>query len=323
MKGSYRVIVQNNKVRYDFRIRRNITILQGDSATGKTTLIEMIEEYDRDAEGSGIFLSCEKECVVLAGRRWETALKSIHGSLVFIDEDNAFIRSEAFAKAVQNSDNYYIIASRYPLYNLPYSIEEIYGIRNAGKYAGLKQIYNEFFHLYGAVTWQQRIRPGEILTEDSNAGYEFFKALTEKTAVKMSSSGGKTLLYERARQVVESSETILVIADGAAFGAEMGKMMSLVREKPNLVLYLPESFEWIILSSGIIKDGEIPVVLQDPSAYIPSEEYFSWERFFTALLIQKTAQSYLRYSKASLNPVYKQEEIKRKILDFLDRIDFS
>lgn len=45
MKGSYRVVVQNSSVRYDFVIRRNITVIKGDSATGKTTLIEMIREY--------------------------------------------------------------------------------------------------------------------------------------------------------------------------------------------------------------------------------------------------------------------------------------
>ena len=42
MKGSYKIIVQNSNVRYEFEIRRNITIIKGDSATGKTTLVNMI-----------------------------------------------------------------------------------------------------------------------------------------------------------------------------------------------------------------------------------------------------------------------------------------
>ena len=45
MKKSYRIIVSNATIRYDFTIRRNITIIKGDSATGKTTLVEMIREY--------------------------------------------------------------------------------------------------------------------------------------------------------------------------------------------------------------------------------------------------------------------------------------
>ena len=40
MKGSYQVIARNNKVQIKLTISRNLTILQGNSATGKTTLIE-------------------------------------------------------------------------------------------------------------------------------------------------------------------------------------------------------------------------------------------------------------------------------------------
>ena len=46
MVGAYRVVIQNKKIKFDFEIRRNITILRGDSATGKTTLVEMIREYE-------------------------------------------------------------------------------------------------------------------------------------------------------------------------------------------------------------------------------------------------------------------------------------
>lgn len=42
MKGIHRVVIQNKRIRYDFELRRNLTVLRGDSATGKTTLIEMI-----------------------------------------------------------------------------------------------------------------------------------------------------------------------------------------------------------------------------------------------------------------------------------------
>ena len=44
MKGIHRIIVQNKRVKYDFELRRNITVLRGDSATGKTNLVEMIRE---------------------------------------------------------------------------------------------------------------------------------------------------------------------------------------------------------------------------------------------------------------------------------------
>lgn len=45
MKGKYKVTVKNNQLHYEFEIRRNITIIKGDSATGKTTLVNMIRQY--------------------------------------------------------------------------------------------------------------------------------------------------------------------------------------------------------------------------------------------------------------------------------------
>ena len=58
MTGSFQITVSNETVKYEFVIRRNITIIRGDSATGKTTLVEMIREYYESGENSGIQLNC-------------------------------------------------------------------------------------------------------------------------------------------------------------------------------------------------------------------------------------------------------------------------
>ena len=72
----------------------------------------------------------------------------IRGSIVFIDECNSFVKSEDFAISIKESDNYFVIITRNDLPNLPYSVNEIYGIRESNKYAGLKQVYNELYQLY-------------------------------------------------------------------------------------------------------------------------------------------------------------------------------
>lgn len=131
MKGSYRVIVKNSFVRYDFEIRRNITIIKGDSATGKTTLIDMIREYYENGSSSGIEISCDRICAVLEGRDWKAVLDTMRERIIFIDEGNSFVRTTEFAKVVRKSDNYYVIVTREGLENLPYSVEEIYGIRTS------------------------------------------------------------------------------------------------------------------------------------------------------------------------------------------------
>jgi hypothetical protein len=149
MKGSYEVVVRNNRQRYKFIIRRNITILRGDSATGKTTLIDMIKNYITDGAESGIEVICDKKCVVLERGNWERDLKEYEECIVFIDEGNGFVKTPEFAEMVAKSTNYYVIATRDSLFNLPYSIEEIYGIRNtsANMYQGTKRLYSEFYHI--------------------------------------------------------------------------------------------------------------------------------------------------------------------------------
>lgn len=45
MKGSIKFKLRTKKVKYELTLNRNITILQGNSATGKTTLIEYLSLY--------------------------------------------------------------------------------------------------------------------------------------------------------------------------------------------------------------------------------------------------------------------------------------
>lgn len=47
MKGKITITVRNDRTKFEFTLRRNITVIRGDSATGKKTLIEMIDDYNR------------------------------------------------------------------------------------------------------------------------------------------------------------------------------------------------------------------------------------------------------------------------------------
>ena len=66
----------------------------------------------------------------------------------------------------------------------------------------------------------------------------------------------------------QSSEEICVIADGAAIGPEMNRLYKATLKKKNIHLYLPESFEWLILSSDLISDKDIKTILEKPENYI-------------------------------------------------------
>ena len=242
MTGAYEVIVKNRRLQYKFTIYRNITILKGDSATGKTTLIDMIQSYQENAEASGVSVISKCNCVVLTANNWELNLSVIN------------------------------------LYE-----------RNTNSI----------------------LKPELVIVEDSKSGYQFFKNVCNQFSIPCISAEGKSKIFNEI--IKNPADDILIIADGAAFGAEIENIVSLMKIK-NLGIYLPESFEWLILKSGLIKENNIDKILENPSDYIDSQKYFSWELFFTDLLKKSTNGTYLEYSKAKLNPAYLQEKESKMIM---------
>lgn len=321
MKGKYHIIVQNNRLRYELDIRRNITIIRGDSATGKTKLISLLEQAAALGEGSGVEVFCERPCRTLGGNDWNLVLPGIHEQIIFLDEENKFVKSQEFAAAVKASDNYFVIVTREDLPNLPYSVDEIYGIHTSGRYHDLKRTYNELYHIYGAEDFPGKQKPKAVVVEDSNSGYEFFHAICDDNGITCTSAGGKSNLKTAMSKM--GKEPALIIADGAAIGSEMNELYQLMRYNPLVRCYLPESFEWLVLKSGMIDGKRVQDILRHPENFIESQKYFSWERFFTALLVEYTQDSYLKYSKNKLNEAYLYEKAKRAITDVIEGVSWN
>ncbi|MCI8447638.1 MAG: translation initiation factor 2 [Eubacterium sp.] len=331
MKGRYHIIVQNKRIRYEFEIKRNITILRGDSATGKTTLYDMVALASRNHGSSGIEIHCEKKCRTLEAPDWKFLLPSLHDYIIFIDEGSTFIKSTTFASMAKKSDNYFVIITREDLPNLPYSVNEIYGIHSSGKYHNTKRIYNEFYEIYSAEsilgkmksgqTEPIKFKPDKIIVEDSNSGYEFFLHVCQKAGITCQSSGGKS----KIKDLLDKSDQnhILIIADGASIGPEINELFLFMQSHPNTKCYLPESFEWLILKSGLIDGNAVSNILDHPQDFIESQEYFSWERFFTAVLVKYTQNTYLSYSKYQLNNSYLHDRPKKAILDIIEGISLK
>lgn len=147
MTGAYLIRVRNNRNNYKFTVKRNITIICGNSGTGKTTLFDMIRDYNRFGKQSNVRISCDKDVVALSGDDWMNRLSSISDSIVIIDEDSDFIATHEFARAVRNSDNYFILETRDYIPSLPYSVNEIYEISGA-KNKELVPVYKHVDYMY-------------------------------------------------------------------------------------------------------------------------------------------------------------------------------
>ncbi|MBQ8987627.1 MAG: translation initiation factor 2 [Lachnospiraceae bacterium] len=311
MVGKFDIEIYNNKVHYYLSVKRNITILQGDSATGKTELIRLIAEHTANGVSSGVTLICSAPCTVLTAIDWELRLASLKGNIIFIDETAGFLRSERFAQLVQGSDNYFVIVSRDDLSQLPYSIDEIYGLRNVSdsqKYKSYHKVYNEMYRLYHFDEMSSSECPASIITEDSNSGYEFYDLLFPGMC---RSAHGKSNIFEVIHDLKQTSS--LVVVDGAAFGSEIGKIMRyLETSRTNCVIYAPESFEYLLLRSELI---DVPhAVLDETYQYADSTLYTSWEAFYTAFLSNITRNTVFQYSKTKLPNAYKTNGATVKII---------
>ena len=315
MKGSYWFRAKSKKVLFEFSIRRNITVIKGDSATGKTTLLRILYEYLRMGKQSGYAVSTNVSYYVYiqdeVGRDWKDALYPLKNTVVFIEENNEFVFTKEFASFVKKSGNYFVFVTRAPLKMLPYSIHEIYEIITDEKRTDIKESYHEFREIYSNYPIIENNKIQNIVTEDSNSGYQFWTHAFKNSHVTSSNGNGNLI-----KQVEELGPgDALVIADGAAFGSLMESCMSSfqVQTDRRISLWLPESFEYLILKSGVLKSEKITQILENISEYVECEKYESWESFFTELLVTLTAGGVEKYSKNVLNAYYLQDWIVDKI----------
>lgn len=313
MVGKYEIKVYNNKVQYKLTIKRNITILQGNSATGKTELIRLISEHEANGASSGITLNCDKKCTVLTSVDWELRLLSLKEHIIFIDETANFIKSKRFAELVKGSDNYFVIVTRDDLSQLPYSVDEIYGLKNASdsqKYKNYKRIYNEMYKLY-CFDVRERFDPDVVITEDSNSGHELFSLLYIDRCI---AANGKSNIYQCIREFKEKQT--LAIVDGAAFGSEIGKIYRYIETSHiKCILYAPESFEYLLLEAGFV---DVPKdMLEKTYQYADSVKYISWEEYYTDCLLQKTRETVYQYKKSKLSQAYRSESALLKVLSVM------
>ncbi|MDE6035922.1 MAG: hypothetical protein K2G36_08450 [Ruminococcus sp.] len=283
MKGKIKIYVKNSHITFSFILERNVTVITGDSGTGKTKLINMVRNYSELGKSSGVTLKCDKPCIVLEGRNWKKELSDTHNSVVFVEESTRFITSQAFAQAIRQSDNYYVLITREPLPQIPYSIDCIKKIIKNNGNPKLESIYRNI-RVKDILNFPYDI----VITEDSKSGFQLFTRATEKYRVRCISSHGKSGIINLLDRY--KNKRILVIADSSALGAEIRELVHFKAINNNRTdFFLPESFEWLILKSDIFaENNRIKTILKSPVDYIESQEFFSWERFFTHLLVEET-----------------------------------
>lgn len=119
MKGQHDITVRIPGAVYKIHVRRNITVLRGNSGTGKSTLVKAIYDINNTKlagqNQTEAVIECNVPVRAIMGNDFEYAsfqLSKIQNSIVFIDEDQQWIQSEDFARIVKGSQNYWVLVQR-------------------------------------------------------------------------------------------------------------------------------------------------------------------------------------------------------------------
>ncbi|MCR5604546.1 MAG: hypothetical protein K6G27_12725 [Lachnospiraceae bacterium] len=280
-------------------------------------MIRLIAEYLEYGKQSGVKLSTDSMVslsVLTNNSEWSEILKSVHDTVLFIDEDVRYLYSESFQRELWSADCYAVIVSRSGRFTaLPYSIFGIYELVTEKK--GMNTA-TSMYRLYEEK--RERVYFDLLLTEDSNSGFEMAELAFDKTEV--ASAGGNTLIIAKLQVLGRVHDCVCVIVDGAAFGAFIEPALKLAETRGNTWISAPESFEYVLLNFNEIKrrlssdQGELTRTYD----FCDSSEYGSWEQYYEDLLKQMTKEHFgFTYSKRKLNQWFLNSNCIDQYVDIL------
>lgn len=143
-KDMCHVEVSNRNVIYRLDLHKRITIVRGDSGTGKTALYELMEDYAESPMDSGINVSSDKPCDALLYEDWEHQLSDMHDCVVFLGEYLYYlIDTKELAEAMLRTDNHYVLCTRENIPTLPEDAVEICEMKANGREHWLMPVSTE------------------------------------------------------------------------------------------------------------------------------------------------------------------------------------
>lgn len=138
MIDCYNFSVSGRALQCRFDINSKVTLVQGDSGTGKTLLINIIygcacakecNETHSIEDGYSNVVDCDVAYgafVQEPSHGWKLCLNEYNNAVIFIDGDKCyFAKTKEFAEYVRDSNNYYVIATREYLRYMEPSICEV------------------------------------------------------------------------------------------------------------------------------------------------------------------------------------------------------
>lgn len=299
MKGFYRFKIVQKKISYDFIIRRNITLIQDYSATGKTEMIRLLSLFKELGNSSGVIVSASCNYKVLSlsdniNNDFGIEENTVH----FADENISYVKSVEFARVLKKTGSYVVIINREDIYTLPYSTREIYRMHNSGKFNTLVPVYKDVYN-------DNKDCSIRYITEDEKSSYFALRHIYGD-CFTVNAGGNSNVM-----KIVQAGDTVIV--DSAAFGPYIRKLVEECNGQFNILL--PESFEFILLWNLLLntsKDDLRRIQTFD----FDYKDFFSYERFLTHV-----ASGYYVcgevYSKSNDMKMYRATSFKDRIEKYI------
>lgn len=313
--------LQTSYITYNLAFRRKISVVSGMSATGKTEILRLISANKKEIIGIkevlskkdfqgfvltfDVFRSIKKAIskVIMEfpekhrdkNKQYRERIREIvedyDNKIIFCDEFMWVMRTVEFSIFCKYVFSYIVLITREPMPMLPYGFTEIYEMVSDGKLNTLQGKFQQENYLDLPEGREEDL----YVVEDSKSGFQFYSSVFKRSTVV--SADGKDNILGVLKTNYQQYGRIIIIADGAAFGScieviEEWKKNSSVE----VFLFLPESFEYLLLISGLFSEDEIR--MENTLAF------FSNERFYTAIIAKCTKNLENMYQKKKLNNCY-------------------
>lgn len=307
MKGIRKFQLSSKNILFDIELHRNVTVIRDDGATYKTMFCNMLRAAR--VKGSGVHLrSYQTEVLCLTDQEFNAdnlAQYKNRDTILVFDESSSCIRTTAFREAIESTGCYFILITRNRCDCFGMSMKELYefsysdSVDLSKRVISMHQLYED--DCYGILSNQS-----QVITEDSNAGKQFFNRAYGQEHVYTSHD------KSNIPATIKKHPGSIVIVDGAAFGFETEDAIALLATY-DCSLIAKESFEYVLLKSGILRDL---VTINVDAPEVESSQYLTWERFYTDYIQHITLGTVFEYSKTHLNEAYCiSQDNRQKILD--------
>lgn len=151
MNGTVRFKIETTLYTFDLAFNRNITIIRGDSGSGKSLLCTLLSESQRELSGISVTVTPNYKYIIMPTqtmnsevvRPWYDICKNARDTVIFIDETCDCLHASKFSGVIRHTSNYYVIITRGVHADLPYSIKSIYHLVDKDRMIFIKPIVEE------------------------------------------------------------------------------------------------------------------------------------------------------------------------------------